>query len=130
MPNRWRDWQRQAEHDLEQAEASRRDGRHDWACFAAHQGAEKVLKALHLKLRQEAWGHVVARLIEALPDDLAAPGELVEKARALDLFYIPTRYPNGHPAGAPFEHFGPLQSEQALGYARDILDFARPHRAG
>lgn len=27
------------------------------------------------------------------------------------------RYPNGHPEGAPFEHYGPLQSKEALCYA-------------
>lgn len=47
MPNRWRDWLAQAEHDLGQAEASHRDGRHDWSCFAAHQSAKKAVKALH-----------------------------------------------------------------------------------
>lgn len=36
MPNRSRDWLRQAIHDLEPAEESRQAGRHDWACFAAY----------------------------------------------------------------------------------------------
>ena len=40
-------------------------------------------------------------------------------------FYIPTRYANGHPAGAPFEHCGPLQSEEAIRYASEILGFVR-----
>jgi len=34
------------------------------------------------------------------------------------------RYPNSHPQGAPFEHYGPLQSEEAIQYAREILEFA------
>lgn len=45
----------QAVRDLEQAEDSRLEGRHEWACFAAHQAAEKAVKALHLHLGQEAW---------------------------------------------------------------------------
>lgn len=40
MTNRAHDWLRQAERDLEQAEDSRAAGRHEWACFAAHQAAE------------------------------------------------------------------------------------------
>ena len=63
MPNRASDWFRQAERDLEQAVASARDGLHEWACFAAQQAAEKAVKALHLAKGQEAWGHVVARLL-------------------------------------------------------------------
>ena len=100
MPNRAIDWFRQAERDLEQAVASSRDGLHEWACFAAQQAAEKAAKALHLAKGQEAWGHVVARLLTQLP--FAVPPDLIEKARVLDNYYVPTRYANGHPEGAPF----------------------------
>ena len=123
MTQRWKDWLAQAEHDLEQAAASRRDGRHDWACFAAHQAAEKAVKALHLARGQEAWGHVVARLLKQLPD--GAPDDLVARATVLDTYYVPARYPNGHPEGPSFEHYGPLQSDQGLNFAGDILGFVR-----
>jgi HEPN domain-containing protein len=125
MPGRANDWLRQAERDLEQAEDSRRAGRHEWACFAAHQAAEKAVKALHLHLGQEAWGHVVARLLMELPGSIAASEGLVEQGQVLDTFYIPPRYPNAHPEGAPFEHYGPLQSQEALQYAGAILEFVR-----
>ncbi|MBI4011276.1 MAG: HEPN domain-containing protein [Candidatus Rokubacteria bacterium] len=125
MPNRARDWLSQALRDLEQAEDSRSAGRHEWACFAAQQAAEKAVKALHLSIGQEAWGHVVARLLTELPEGLRVPDDLVEKGRVLDNFYIPPRYPNSHPAGAPFEHYGPLQSEEAIRYAREVIEFVR-----
>lgn len=118
----------QAERDLEQARESQRAGRHEWACFAAQQSAEKAVKALHLSRGQEAWGHVVAQLLVELPSPPAP--DLVEKGRVLDNFYVPTRYPNGHPSGSPFEHYGPLQSEQALTYAGEILAFVRAQMAG
>lgn len=123
--NRAFDWLNQAQRDLEQAEDSRQAGRHEWACFAAHQGAEKAVKALHLSLGQEAWGHVVAMLLEDLPPSVSVPNDLVEKGRVLDNFYIPTRYPYGHPQGAPFEHYGPLQRKEAIEYAGEIAQFAR-----
>lgn len=126
VSSRARDWFAQAERDLEQVEASRRDGRHEWACFAAQQAAEKAVEALHLHGGRDVWGHVVARLLEELPE---RPSELVEKARVLDNFYVPTRYANGHAGGAPFEHYGPLQSEQAIACAREILEFARARMA-
>jgi HEPN domain-containing protein len=87
------------------------------------------VKALHLHLGQEAWGHVVARLLQELPDTIRVPGELVEKGRVLDSFYIPPRYPNSHPEGAPFEHYGPLQSEEAIRYAHEILELTRSQMA-
>lgn len=126
MANRSRDWWRQAVRDLDQAHDSQSAGRHEWACFAAHQAAEKAVKALHLHHGQEAWGHVVARLVDELPDEVAVSAELVERGRVLDNYYVPARYPNGHPEGAPFEHYGPLQSEEALEHAHAILAFVAP----
>lgn len=124
MPNRAKDWFAQAERDLEQARDSRAAGRHEWACFAAQQAAEKALKALHIACNQEAWGHVVAQLLAELPG-IAVPAALADKAKVLDNFYVATRYANGHPAGAPFEHYGAIQSDQAIQYAGEIIEFAR-----
>src|SRR5574341_131621 len=129
MPNRAQDWLNQAKRDLEQAEDSQRGGRHEWACFISQQAAEKAVKALHLHLGQDAWGHVVARLLKDLPPTISVPETLVDKGRVLDNFYIPARYPNSHPEGAPFEHYGPLQSEEALRYASEILAFVRAEMA-
>ena len=126
MTNRSRDWLAQAQHDLEHAEFSRRRGDHGWACFAAHQAAEKAAKAAHLAEGQDAWGHVVRELLAALPD-LDRPG-LLDGARVLDAHYIPTRYANGHPDGAPFEHYGEIQSEQAIAIAREIVAYCRTRR--
>jgi HEPN domain-containing protein len=127
MTSRAGDWLAQAERDLEQARASQNDGRHEWACFAAQQSAEKAVKALHLHLGQEAWGHVVARLLRELP--LQVEDMLVDKGKVLDNFYVPTRYANGHPEGSPFEHYGPIQSEEAIRYAVEILTFVRSQMA-
>lgn len=123
MVDRSKDWFAQAERDLDHAISSQKEGRHEWACFAAQQSAEKAVKALHLSLKQEAWGHVVARLLAELPLDV--PEDLVEKAKVLDGFYIPTRYASGHPEGAPFEHYGKIHSKDAIKYASEILEFAR-----
>jgi HEPN domain-containing protein len=126
VSNRSRDWFAQAERDLEQARASKADGRHEWACFAAQQAAEMAVKALHLSFGQEAWGHVVARLLSELP---IPAGDLVEKGKVLDNFYVATRYANGHPEGAPFEHYGSLQSDEAIRHASEIVEFVRAHLA-
>jgi HEPN domain-containing protein len=126
MADRSRDWFAQAVRDLEQARASQADGRHEWACFASQQAAEMAVKALHLSLGQEAWGHVVARLLAQLPLSAA---DLIDKAKVLDNFYVATRYANGHVEGAPFEHYGPLQSGEAIRYAGEIVEFVRARLA-
>ena len=129
MPDRSGDWLRQSFRDIEQARDSRNADRHEWACFAAQQAAEKAVKALHLHLGQEAWGHVVRKLIEELPPSVAVPTALLDKARVLDSFYLPTRYANGHPEGSPFEHYGSLQSEEAIKYAGEVIEFCRSQMA-
>jgi len=129
MPNRAKDWLKQALKDLEHAKLSKENKDHEWACFAAHQAAEKALKALHLSLGQEAWGHVTSRLLIELPKEIVISEELIEKAKVLDNYYIPARYPDSHPDGAPFEHYGSLQSEEAVKYACEILKFVRTQMA-
>ena len=125
MVSRADDWFRQAVRDLEHATESRTAGRREWACFAAHQAAEKAVNALHLHRGQEARGPVVARLLAELPPDVdVAPG-MIDAAKVLDNAYIPSRYPNSHPSGPPFEHYGPLQSEEALKHAGAIIAFVR-----
>lgn len=121
-PTRSRHWLPQAVRDLEQAQDSRRGARYEWVCFAAHQAVEK---AMHLHLGQEAWGHVVAQLFRELPNSLNPGEDLVERGRVLDIFYIPPRCPSAHPEGAPFEHYGPLQSQEAVQYAGEIIEFVR-----
>ena len=129
MANRAGDRLSQAARDLEQAEDSRRAGRHEWACFASQQAAEKAVKALHLHRGQEAWGHVIAKLLRELPESVRVPEDLIEKGQVLDNFYIPPRYPNSHPEGPPFEHYGRLHSDEAVRYAREIIEFARSQMA-
>ena len=118
----------QAERDLLLARTAARDAFHEWACFAAQQAAEKALKAVLMSQLQEPWGHSVRDLLKMLP--AATHGELTEKARVLDSYYIPTRYANGHVTGAPFENYGTLQSQQAIEYAREIVQFAVSQMAG
>lgn len=129
MPNRATDWFRQAQRDLEMATNAQASGHHEWACFAAQQAAEMAVKGLHLHLKQDAWGHVVARLVRELPPLTNVPVGLVEKAKVLDNYYVPTRYANGHAEGAPYEHYGPVHSQQAIAYAREILEFVRSQMA-
>jgi HEPN domain-containing protein len=127
LADRSNDWLEQALRDLEQAGESMRSGRHEWACFAAHQAAEKALKALNLALGQQVWGHTLSRLWSALPAQTWTPEppvDLQDRLRLMDGFYIPTRYPDSYPEGTPGEHFGRLQSEQALHHADAILRWA------
>ena len=124
MVERSKDWLDQAERDIKQAEASLRDGFYEWACFAAQQGAEKAVKALVQSLGGEAWGHSVTALIDSLPEGVK-PNHLRDQALELDQAYIPSRYPNAHPAGFPGKAFSRQNGERLIEYAKQILGYCR-----
>lgn len=125
MPNRAPDWLKQAERDLAHARRAHENAEFEWACFAAHQAAEMAVKAAFAALEGKAWGHVVAGLLAELAQRIEVPAHLSEIAKVLDNYYIPTRYPDSHPEGAPADHYGLVQSQGAIEHASDILTFAR-----
>lgn len=126
MGNRFADWFRQAEADLRHARHALEDGDFEWSCFAAHQAAEKSLKAVFLKHGHDAWGHTITVLIGNLPDDIERPTDTLENfARMLDKFYIPTRYPNGFESGAPTDYYTKLEAQGAIEQAEAILEYCR-----
>ena len=100
MPERSRDWLRQAEADLRAARDARESEHFEWAAFASHQAAEKAIKALYQQLHLEAWGHALIKLFESRPRS-----ELIDRVRELDKHYIPTRYPTGFERGAPVDYY-------------------------
>jgi len=114
-----KDWFRQAELDLEAARDNQRTGHFEWACFLAQQAAEKAAKALHEAAGTEAWGNSAAALLAGLE---GVPPELVDLGRALDKHYIPTRYPNTHPQGAPGDLYTAREAERALADAEVIVE--------
>ncbi|MGH7818803.1 MAG: HEPN domain-containing protein [Candidatus Binatia bacterium] len=126
MSGRAPDWFRQAEADLRHARHALDDGDHEWACFAAQQAAEKAAKAAHAAAGQEAWGHVVTELLDALRPQCPEIDEaLLDRARALDKLYIPTRYPNGLAGGAPADFYTRPEAARAIADAEAVLAVCR-----
>jgi HEPN domain-containing protein len=126
MSGRAADWLRQAEADLRHARHSLEDGDHEWACFAAQQAAEKAAKAAHAAVGQEAWGHVITELLIALREhESAIDDPLLDRARALDKLYIPTRYPSGLAGGAPVDFYTWPEAERAIADAEAVLAVCR-----
>ncbi|WP_322774219.1 hypothetical protein [Synechococcus sp. CBW1107] len=60
----------------------------------------------------------------------AAVPHLEDRLRILDALYIPTRYPDSRPDGAPVDHFGRLQSEDARRHAYALVNAFRAALAG
>jgi HEPN domain-containing protein len=125
VANRYSDWFRQAEADLQHAQHALESGDYEWSCFAAQQAAEKAVKAVFQKEGMEAWGHTVTVLLGSLPSSMKPSEDLLNRARSLDKHYIPSRYPNGFDSGAPTDFYTKDEAQDAITYAREILEFCR-----
>lgn len=82
---------------------------------------------LHLSQGQQAWGHGLGRLFRDLPAGTQASltsliTDLLDRLRTFDALYVPTRNPDSLPDGAPADHFGRLQSADALSHAGSFVD--------
>ncbi len=51
--------------------------------------------------------------------------EVLEAARELDRHYIPSRYPNAHPAGTPHEAYDEPTAKRAIELAKLIVGLAK-----
>jgi HEPN domain-containing protein len=115
-------WLKAAREDLTYAHHAADSDFHAPACFHAQQAAEKAIKAVHYRRGARAViGHNVRALIEALDPREPTLDGLLDAARELDIFYLPTRYPNGLDAGTPGEAFAAPQSRRALELAEQIV---------
>jgi HEPN domain-containing protein len=122
---RTKDWFRQAEKDLQHAKRSIDVGDFEWACFAAQQAAEKAVKSLYQSIHVDALGHSVSRMLQDLPVSFRPPEDLLERAKELDKHYIPSRYPNFHPEGAPLDYYTGPEARRAVEGAEKILESVR-----
>jgi len=120
---RTEDWLRQARKDLGHAEKSTEIGDYEWACFAAQQAAEKAVKAVFQALGGNAFGHSAYMLLRRLPKGSKASDDILESAKTLDKHYVPSRYPNLHPEGAPMDYYTRREAEEATRIATQIIRF-------
>src|SRR5206468_12203325 len=70
--------------------------------------------------------HSVTELLDALRDrGVDVENALLDRGRALDKLYIPSRYPNGLPSGAPADYFTRAEAEEAIRHGEAVLAFCR-----
>lgn len=100
-----RSWLRQSLAEMEDARELERRGRFYLALFLFQQATEKALKAyLYYQGEEELFTHSVNDLLK-LAISYDKEFEKALKAKTLDRYYIPTRYPNGLAGDVPAEFF-------------------------
>ncbi len=118
---RTEDWLRQSRKDLAHSKKSLEMEDFEWACFSAQQSAEKAVKAQYQSIRAYAYGHSVSTLLRRLPRRERPDARMISGAKLLDRHYIPTRYPNSHPQGAPMDYYTKRDALEAVRIAESIL---------
>lgn len=118
-----RRWLDQAENDLAFARHALGGRFYHQVCFISQQCVEKALKAvLYAEGARNVIGHSVAGLLARLIPDHPSLERLRDSAAQLDLYYIPSRYPNGLVEGTPHQAFTRTQAEGALQAAETALE--------
>jgi HEPN domain-containing protein len=110
-----RRWFQQGDYELRVAHNLVNNAFHAAACFFAHQAAEKFLKALlYSQGERRVVGHSISDLCDKCAEYFETFTQLKARVKQLDLYYIPTRYPNGLPGGVPAEMYDEADSATAL----------------
>lgn len=117
-----RRWLDQAENDLAFARHALQGEFYHQVCFAAQQCVEKAFKAvLYSEGARNVIGHSAVGLLGRLVPAHPRLEPLRDCAAELDLYYIPSRYPNGLIEGTPHEAFTRSQAERAIDSAAQAL---------
>lgn len=96
---------RQAEEEFRDAQRLREAGRFYLSMFLCQQAAEKALKAyLYLEGEEPILSPSITELL-TFAASYDSEFENLGRAKRLDDYYLPTRYPNALPGGTPAEYY-------------------------
>jgi len=119
------DWMEQAKGEFKAAKDLFKTSNYAWCCFACQQAAEKALKAITEHFGYPTAGHNLIALIEEVSKFIQVPNEIKTACRILNRYYIPTRYPNAFPSGAPVRMFNEDDANEALQHSEKVINLAR-----
>ena len=114
-------WMKSAKRTLESAAGDAARGDFNWACFKAQQAAGFAAKALLHGVGIPAYGHSVARLLGEA--EVEVPSDVIQAAKTLDKYYVPTRYPNAWAEGTPEDYYTDRDAGEAIKAAKAVIEF-------
>jgi HEPN domain-containing protein len=112
--NRWLEFARQ---DLQMAQLALNEGIYNQVCFHSQQCVEKCLKGLLAdQEKTPPRTHSIIDLLRLLPQDYLEGSR--DELGQMDIFYIPTRYPDALPGSLAEGLPGKEEAEEAIAVAR------------
>jgi HEPN domain-containing protein len=112
-------WWKQAQEDLESAEAIFDIGRYYVTAFLCQQAVEKGLKALHIQKKRE---NITTHNLVELARRVGFPESQMHLLKEVNPDYVITRYADAA-NGVPAEIFDEKITKEHLGYAREALEW-------
>lgn len=116
-------WIKSSGGTLSSARADLKRGDYNWTCFKAQQAAEFAVKALLHGLGLPAYGHSVSGLLTKLPKDLRTQEGIIQEAKTLDKYYVPTRYPIAWAEGTPEDYYTKQDADKAIKCAEAVISW-------
>ncbi len=118
----WKDWIEQAEHDLEVAHGTRENGWYDTSVAQSQQAADKAVKALWIREKNQMVRRTHA--VDDLAREVGAPPDVVAAGTRLARAYFASRYPDMGPA-PPFRSINTDEANARLRDAEEIMTWVR-----
>jgi HEPN domain-containing protein len=118
-------WMKEADNTYKSALIDKENRFYNWCCFKCQQAAEFALKGFLYGLGLTPFGHSLTKLIKDLKDMKYDITEILTSCKKLDLHYIPSRYPNAHSSGSPYEYHDEKIAKEALENAQIIINFIK-----
>jgi HEPN domain-containing protein len=92
----------------------------DGGDYKAHQAAAYAVKGLLHGMGLGPQCHSISALLAKLPKEFDVV-EMLDAAKLLDKYYVPTRYPNAWSEGVPADYYTRAEAEQALTHAGNLV---------
>ena len=93
-------WMQNAKYTVKSADNDKASGFYNWACFKAQQAAEYAIKAYLRDTGKDSFGHSVSLLLKKVNFD----DKIINTAKLIDRYYIPTRYTDAWAEGIPEDY--------------------------
>ena len=111
-------WQKHARSTLSSAYIDKSSGFYNWACFKAQQAAEYAIKVYLRGTGKDSFEQSVSLLLKKVNFD----DQIINVAKIIDKYYIPTRYTDAWAEGVPEDYFTVEEAAEAIDYSEFIID--------
>jgi HEPN domain-containing protein len=111
-------WMQNAKYTLKSADNDKLSGFYNWACFKAQQAAEYGVKAYLRGIGKDSFGHSVSLLLKRVNFD----DNIINAAKLIDKYYIPTRYTDAWAEGIPEDYFTVEEATEAIRSSEFIIN--------